>query len=124
MEPPAPPTPDDHRVMLARLTGLLEVTRLVRAGDDLESLLAALAAAAAESLGFRTVVINVYEPAWDELRVAAVHGSDEARAILLGSRTTRDEWARLLDPAFEREGCYFLRHGEFDWSGDRSPSYV
>jgi diguanylate cyclase (GGDEF)-like protein len=122
MESPVKTRPDD--LTLARLSGLLEVTRLVRAGDDLESLLPALAAAAAQALGFRTVVINVYVPAWDELRVAAVHGTEEARAVLLGSRTTRDEWTALLDARFEREGCFFLRHGDFDWSEDRAPSYV
>ena len=37
--------------------------------------------------------------------------------MLLGSRTTRDECDPLLDPRFEREGYFFLRHGEFDWSG-------
>jgi len=124
MESPTPSRSDAHRGTLARLTGLLEVTRLVRTGDDLESLLPALAAAAAEAIGFRSVVINVYEPAWDELRAAAVHGSEEARSALLGSRTARQEWGPLLAPAFEREGCYFLRHGEFDWDNDHSPGYV
>jgi diguanylate cyclase (GGDEF)-like protein len=124
MPSPAKDPSDDRTVTLARLSGLLEVTRLVRAGNDLESLLPALAAAAADALGFRTVVVNVYEPAWDELRVAAVHGTEEARAVLMGSRTTRDEWTGLLDPRFERHGCFFLRHGQFDWSADRAPSYV
>jgi diguanylate cyclase (GGDEF)-like protein len=104
-----PPQPDDRAATIARLTGLLEVTRLVR-GGGLDSLLPAVAATVSEALGFRVVVMSVHEPAWDELRVAVVHGSAEARGALLGRRTRPEEWRALLHPAFEREGCFFMPH--------------
>jgi diguanylate cyclase (GGDEF)-like protein len=111
-----PAQPDDRAATIARLTGLLEVTRLVRCRGGLDSLLPAVAATVSEALGFRVVVISVHEPAWDELRVAVVHGSAGARAELLGRRTRPGQWAGLLDPAFEREGCFFLR-GSPEWPG-------
>jgi diguanylate cyclase (GGDEF)-like protein len=99
----------DRAATIARLTAPLGVTRLVHRGGGLDSLLPAVAATVSEALGFRVVVITVHEPAWDELRVAVVHGSAEARAALLGRRTRPADWAGLLDPAFEREGCFFMR---------------
>jgi diguanylate cyclase (GGDEF)-like protein len=115
-----PAQPDDRAATIARLTGLLEVTRLVHRGGGLDSLLPAVAATVSEALGFRVVVISVHEPAWDELRVAVVHGSPEARAALLGRRTRPEEWEGLLDPAHEREGCFFLRAAPERPGGDPS----
>ena len=54
----------EHRAdTVARLTGLLEVTRLVRSEQDLDALLPAIAAAVSEAMGYRTVVISLYRPA-------------------------------------------------------------
>ena len=55
--------PSEEATALVRLRGLLEVTRLVRTEDDVSRLLAAVARTISESLGFRTVVINLYRPA-------------------------------------------------------------
>ncbi|MDP9346209.1 MAG: GGDEF domain-containing protein [Actinomycetota bacterium] len=110
--------------MIARLTGLLEVTRLARSADDLDALLPAIGAAVAESLGFRTVVISIYRPAWDDFRVEAVHGSEEGRRALLGRERIWAEWSPLLDPDFERHGCYLLPWDQFDWSVDTTVSFV
>src|SRR5438128_9520917 len=84
---------EDRAGMISRLTGLLEVTRLARTADDLEALLPAIGAAVADSLGFGTVVISLYRPAWDDFRVETVHGSDEGRATLLGRERTWAEWS-------------------------------
>jgi hypothetical protein len=66
----------EHRAdTIARLTGLLEVTRLVRSEQDLDALLPAVAAAVSEAMGYRTVVISLYRPAWNDFRVETVHGS-------------------------------------------------
>ena len=110
--------------MIARLTGLLEVTRLARSADDLDALLPAIGAAVAESLGFHTVVISIYRPAWDDFRVEAVYGSEEGRETLLGKTRTWGQWSPLLDPEFERHGCYLLPWDQFDWSKDTTISYV
>jgi diguanylate cyclase (GGDEF)-like protein len=118
------PSSEDRAGLIARLTGLLEVTRLARSADDLDALLPAVGAAVAESLGFRTVVISIYRPAWDDFRVEAVHGSAEGRETLLGKTRTWAEWSPLLDPEFELHGCYLLPWDQFDWSKDTTVSYV
>jgi diguanylate cyclase (GGDEF)-like protein len=117
--------PPDHRADdIARLTGLLEVTRLVRSEQSLGALLPAIAAAVSEAMGFGTVVISVYRNAWNDFRVETVHGSDEGRETLLGQERTWMEWEPLFDLNFEREGCFFLPWDKFDWSWDKTVSFV
>jgi len=96
---------------------LLEVTRLVRAEEDLPELLAAIARTISDSLGYRTVVVHLYRPAWNDLTVTTVHGSDEARAALLGQPRTLADWETLLDERFERRGAYVVDAGTYDWAG-------
>jgi diguanylate cyclase (GGDEF)-like protein len=115
---------DDRAATIARLTGLLEAGRLVREGDDLDRLLPAVAATISDSMGLGTVVISLYRPAFDDFLVSTVHGSDDARHALLGTSRTLEQWTPLLDPAFERHGCFFLPWDQFDWSQDETPSYV
>ena len=107
-----------------RLRGLLEVTRLVRAETEQSALLEAIAASIATSLGFHTVVINLYRPAWNDFRVTTVHGSDDARRTLLGDTLDWDAWEPLLDERFRRGGAYLIPHGAFDWEGDIGRRYV
>ncbi len=76
----APPDPS----AIARLRALLDVTRLVRDETDPNTILEAIADSIATSLGFRTVVVNTYRPAWNDFEVTTVYGSDEARRTLLG----------------------------------------
>ena len=109
---------------LARLRGLLEAARAVRAGGDLRPLLEAIARVISVSLGFGTVVINLHRPAWDDFEVAVVHGSEEGRRVLLGTARSWESWQALLDPRFERGGAYFIPHGEFEWETSGTLSYV
>src|SRR5258705_12396794 len=110
---------------ISPLRGLLEVTKLMRAEGDLPELLAAIARTISESLGYRTVVVNLYRPAWDNFSVTTVHGNDAAQAILLGQVRSWDEGSPLLQPAFERGGAFVVPAGAYDWHarlGDRSPA--
>jgi len=107
-----------------RLRGLLEVTRLVRAETEQSALLDAIATSIATSLGFHTVVINLYRPAWNDFEVTTVHGSDDARRALLGDTLDWGAWEPLLDKRFERRGTYLIPHGAFDWEGDVGRRYV
>src|ERR687888_703635 len=116
--------PDQRVDTVARLTGLLEVTRLVRSEHDLDALLPALAGAISDALGFGTVVISLYRPAFNDFRVETVHGSDEGREALLGRERKWTEWEPLFDLRFERHGCFFLPWDEFDWSWDTTGSFV
>jgi diguanylate cyclase (GGDEF)-like protein len=88
------------------LRGLLEVTELLRAPRELPELLDAIARTIAESLGYDAVVVNLYRSAWDDFVVTAMHGSDAARAKLLGEARGVAEWERLLDARSHRRGAY------------------
>jgi len=102
--------------IFTRLNGLLEVTRLVRTGEELPALLAAIARTLSESLGFRTVVVNIYRREWDDLVVTTVYGSDEARDVLLGQVSQVTDFSPLLDERFLHRGAYFVPEGAVDWS--------
>jgi diguanylate cyclase (GGDEF)-like protein len=101
---------------ISPLRGLLEVSKLMRADAGLQEILDAIARAIAEALGYRTVVVNLYRPAWDDFHVTTVHGNEEARALLLGQARGFDEWEPLFDEKFNRRGAFVVLNGEFDWS--------
>jgi PAS domain S-box-containing protein len=102
--------------IFSRLRGLLEVTRLLRTTDDLGVLLSAIAETVADSLAFRTVVVNVYRREWDDFVVTTVYGSDDARDALVGQVRQHSDWVPLLDARFLQRGAYLVPHGEFDWT--------
>ena len=101
--------------IFSRLRGLLEVTRLVRTGEELPALLSSVARTVSDSLAFRTVVINLYRPEWNDFVVSTVYGSDEAREMLLGQVRQVADWEPLLDQRFLQRGAYVVPSGEFDW---------
>ncbi|HEX5173746.1 MAG TPA: sensor domain-containing diguanylate cyclase [Gaiellaceae bacterium] len=108
---------------ISPLRGLVEVTRLLRAREDLPALLDAVARTIGESLGYRTVALNLYRPEWDDFEVTTVYGNEEARAALLGYSRPGDDWNVLLTERFERRGAYVVPSGSVDWDS-LGPSYV
>ena len=112
------------RELVASLQSLLEITKAVRSGADVDSVLDAIARVVAETLGFETVVLNVHRPEWDDFYVATVHGSDAVREALLGSVYDWSSWAPLLVPRFSRAGVYFIPNDAFDWSQDVGDRFV
>jgi diguanylate cyclase (GGDEF)-like protein len=112
------------RDFAASLHSLLEITRAVRGGADVGSVLDATARVLSETLGFGTVVLNVYRPEWDDFYVANVHGSDAVREALLGSVYDWASWTPLLDPRFLRAGAYFIPNDAFDWSEHTGTRFV
>ncbi len=102
----------------AHVRGLLELAHLVRSGSGLSELLAAVARVVSETLGFATVVINLYRPESDEYEVKAVHGNERARAILLGNVTHADTWRPQLDPSFLRRGAFFIPEAAIEWDDE------
>src|SRR4051794_26143034 len=109
---------------LGRLRGMLEAARAVRAGGDLQPLLEAIARAISVSLGFGSVVINLHRPAWDDFEVAVVHGSEDARRVLLGTTRSWEGWQALLDARFERSGTFLGPHDEFERDAEGVVTYV
>ena len=112
------PIPPDDLETLARLRGLFHVTRAVRDEAQLDDVLGAVAHTIAESLGYRTVVVNLFRPAWNDFVVATVHGDERARDELLGSAGGWETWEPLLDDRFRRNGAYLVPAGEYDWTAD------
>jgi diguanylate cyclase (GGDEF)-like protein len=109
---------------VAHLRGLLEVTRLLSGEHQLASVLDAIARTVCESLGWGTVVITLYRPAWNDFEVTAVHGSEEARAVLQGTVREWGDIAPLMHERFLRRGAYFIPHNEFDWNSIDGASFV
>jgi PAS domain S-box-containing protein len=110
--------------IFSRLRGLLEVTRLVRTGEELPELLGAIARTISDSLAFRTVVINLYRREWDDFIVTTVYGSDDAKAALLGQVQPPSEWEPLLDARFLQRGAYFITAGDIDWDAVGGTTYT
>ena len=101
------------------------MTRVARAGGSLSQRLEELARTIGESLGYATVAITLYRPAWDDFLVTAVSGREQARKTLLGCMRTHEDYRPLLDERFSRRGAYVIPAGEHDWSGSgatRSPT--
>ncbi|MBA2645141.1 MAG: sensor domain-containing diguanylate cyclase [Solirubrobacterales bacterium] len=94
---------------IAKLRALLRVARVARGADRSEAL-PEIAAVLAEALGFGTVAINLYRPAWDDFEVVVVHGPETARTQLLGSTDARATWLELLDHPEMVAGTLFWRH--------------
>jgi diguanylate cyclase (GGDEF)-like protein len=109
---------------LSRLRGFLEVTRIVRSEEELGGLLASIARAISESLGFATVAVHLYRPAWDDFEVTTVHGGREAVEKLLGDTRDREVWEPLIDERYLRGGAYLVPHGDVDWERHAPGSYV
>ena len=91
------------------------MSRAVRSGADVGSVLSTVAQAVAEIMGFQTVVLNVYRPEWDDFYVETVYGSALVRDALLGQIYDWDSWKPLLHPRFLRSGAYFIPNDAFDW---------
>src|SRR5829696_464639 len=109
--------PHDHAAQ-DPLLGLLEIGSALRAGGEPQAMLTAVASAVRRTTGFATIVINLYRPAWDDFQVAVVEGSAEARAHLMGARTTRSQWRELLHARFDHAGAYFVPAGAAEWTLD------
>ena len=99
------------------------MTRLARAGGRLPERLEKLAETIGDSLGYETVAITLYRPAWDDFRVTAVSGREQARETLMGCTRTWDDYRPLLDERFLRRGAYVIPAGEHDWS-ESGPSFT
>ncbi len=118
-----PAGPRAQTAATAQLRGLLDLARLVRLDPALPEVFGAVARTIAQTLGFRTVAVNLYRPDTGDYEVITVYGNERARETLLHSVTSAASWAPLLDPRFRRAGIYFIPEGALDWS-EQPGSYV
>jgi hypothetical protein len=83
--------------------------------DGLRTPLQAVVSTIASTLGYATVVANVYLPAFDAFEVVAIHGGEDVRRTLLGNRTAAEDWDPLFAERFRRGNAYFIPAGSYDW---------
>lgn len=114
----------DELSAIARLGAVLERTAAVRGERDLPGVLDEIATAVCDSLGYRTAVINLYRPAFDDFLTSTVHGSDASRETLLGTESRMETWSPLLDERFNCRGAYLIPDEEFDWDTLGVETYV
>jgi diguanylate cyclase (GGDEF)-like protein len=100
---------------LARLHSQLDSASMIESPDELPQALQTVAAAVAQTLGFKDVVVNLYRRAWDDFIVSTVHGDESLRAPLLGATYSWQDWESMLSERFRRGGAYLVYDGELDW---------
>jgi diguanylate cyclase (GGDEF)-like protein len=110
--------------LLGGLGWLLELASRARSDDDIARVLEAVTATIAEWLGFRSVVVNLYRPEWDDFVCAAVHGSPAVVEALRDKSSSWEAWTPLLHDRFARRGAYYLPHGSYDWSAHDAPTFI
>ena len=111
-------------VGLDRLRALLDMAGLSRGDRGLDDVLEGIASTIATGLGWRTVAINLYRPAWDDFQVTSIHGGEDVRAALLGVTSEWEQWRPLLLERFRRGEAFLVDHADFDWSGEELPTFV
>src|SRR4051794_6364177 len=97
--------------LVSSLRGALEAARGVRTPGELADALDRIAAVISDSLGYGTVAVNVHRPAWDDFQTATVHGSPAARATLVATTSTWEQWSPFLSERFERRGAHVVPAG-------------
>ncbi len=107
-----------------QLRGLLETSRALRSFPDVPTMLEAVAATVARTLGFGTVAINLYRPAWDDYEVVLVHGCEQAHSVLAGTASSSAVWASLMQERFDCAGAFLVPSGTFDWDAQDEITYV
>ena len=108
---------------LQALRGLIEVQARALV-EDLPGALQEVVAQVAGVLDVRALAINLLRPAWDDFEIAAIHAPPEIVTALRGRAVPRLTIERLLDPAFDMGGAYFIPAGAIDEADLAGPSAV
>ena len=103
---------------LEMVVGLARVVEQVHTADDLVPALRDAARLAATGLGFGSVTVNIARPLLDDFLVVVSEGPTVEQDELLGTAVPSRLMDVLLQPRFEREGCYFILAGELDWDAE------
>jgi diguanylate cyclase (GGDEF)-like protein len=108
---------------LQALRGLIEVQARALV-EDLPGALQEVVEQVASVLDVRAVAINLLRPAWDDFEIAAIHAPPEIISALRGEAVPRRTIERLLDPAFDVGGAFFIPAGAIDEADLGGPSAV
>jgi diguanylate cyclase (GGDEF)-like protein len=110
------PIAADHR---RGLEELLRVSSELTETVSSSAVLQAICSGISQGLGFGRVVVQLRDADSNLLQPVEAAGID-VDVVARRFRITMDELEHLLDPAFEREGCFLLPHDE---GARRVPSY-
>jgi DNA-binding transcriptional MerR regulator len=92
--------------------------------DPLSQVLESVAETILRTAAYRTVVLNLFRPEWDDYEAVLVIGGQESRDTLLGTTNRREFFARLLTEGDERlPGVYFHTGQSPAWS-DATATYT
>ncbi len=97
------------------LRSMLALSRAAASGAGALPVLEALAQTIRSELSFQVVAINLLDHERLEMRATVVHGDEEARRTLLGTRSSWREWEALMCPENIREGALWLPAGTHEW---------
>jgi diguanylate cyclase (GGDEF)-like protein len=100
----------DAGAALQALRGLIEINRRALEAD-LPGALQEVLDRLADVLDVRGVAVNLLRPAWDDFEITAIHAPPDIVAALRGRTTPRSTVERLLDPAFDVGGAFFVPAG-------------
>jgi signal transduction histidine kinase/DNA-binding response OmpR family regulator len=94
-----------------QLTQILQISETLRTDLDLDLLLARIAQAVRDSLGFNVVLLSLYEePEEVFVRRASAGIPPEEFARLQAQRVPRDDITRFVDERFRSGRCYLVPH--------------
>lgn len=102
-----------------QLNRILETANLVLINLDIDRLLKEIVRAAHESLGFNIVLLNLIDRETGAIRMSGHAGLEEHDQQALDNATVRMTWKdfnKLLDDKYRIGHCYFIPHGEINWS--------
>lgn len=106
----------DQADEISPLETLLELPRSA-SEDSLGDFLVTVADTICRTAGFKTVVLNLFRPAWDDYEVALVVGPEESVEALTGTSTPRSAFRRIFTQAEQRlPGVFFLSEESGFWS--------
>ena len=109
----ARPATSVEPAVVRQLRSVTAVSRAASADGGLRPVLEAFARTVRSELGFSTVVVHLVDE--QTLEAVVVLGDEDARAALLGTRTSHQQWAPMLDARHERCGAYWLPAGSHAW---------
>jgi putative nucleotidyltransferase with HDIG domain/PAS domain S-box-containing protein len=102
-----------------QLNRILDAANSLLINLDIDRLLKEIVRAAHESLGFNIVLLNLVDRETGAIRISGHAGLEKHNQQALDNATVRMTWKdfnKLLDEKYRIGRCYFIPHGEINWS--------
>lgn len=102
-----------------QINRILDAANSLLINIDIDRLLKEIVRAAHESLGFNIVLLNLIDRETGVIRMAGHAGLEKHNQQALDNATVRMTWkdfTKILDEKYRIGRCYFIPHGEINWS--------